>query len=182
MPLNVDIKMDPKVSLNLKRTLSGDVMIFDHEDIDILLMLEKRKILTLPKSEMSDGVYAAQDRMFNFLIKRGVVEPSSVRGSNIYGSIEASMLESKIKGIDSNQATLYSIFEYIKEERPFFRDSKQYNQDTLDSMLRPDPDDSTELGEIPHSDKKGSADPRVRPYGYMYNYSLIREEDQKEID
>ena len=41
MSIDVNIKLDPKIELKARRTLSGDIMIFDHEDIDIVLMLEK---------------------------------------------------------------------------------------------------------------------------------------------
>ena len=46
-------------------------------------------------------------------------------------------------------------------------------------LLDPSEEDSTELGEGPHADKKGSADPRMRPYGYQYMYSLLREREDK---
>ena len=175
MTIDVEIKMDPRVSLKARRTLAGDVMILDHEDIDIVLMLEKNRCVTFPKNNMSDRIYHAQDRMFTFLAKKGLINHSSIRGGNVFGSLEAEMLESKIPGIDKVQAFLYVINEYITGEKPFFKSAEQYDDEKLDAMLRPDPEDSTELGDVPQSDKKGSMDSRVRPYGYMYNYSLIRE-------
>ena len=51
-------------------------------------------------------------------------------------------------------------------------------RDQQRAELEPDEENSTELGEIPHSSQKGSMDPRVRPYGYMYNYSLVREQKE----
>ena len=63
---------------------------------------------------------------------------------------------------------------------PDFMTSAHIRKDQQDSLLDPDEEDSTELGEIPHSSQKGSMDPRVRPYGYMYNYSLVRESKEGE--
>jgi len=78
------------------------------------------------------------------------------------------------------QALLFTLHEYIKQERPYFTDSSDYEDDRLDSLLRPDEDDSTELGDVPHSDTKGSLDSKVRPYGFQYNYSLIREGESED--
>ena len=44
-------------------------MIPDHEDIDMVFLPEKNKCVTFPKASMSDKVYAAQDRLFNFCEK-----------------------------------------------------------------------------------------------------------------
>lgn len=180
MTINVDIKMDPRVNLKARRTLDGNILILDHEDIDIVLIKEKSKCVTFPKDTMSDRVYAAQDRMFRFLSKKGVVNNSSIRGGNVFGSLEAEILQSKIPGIDSDQAFLYSIHEYITNEKPYFRAADQFDDDRLDSLLRPSPDDSTELGDVPQSSNKGSMNSRVRPYGFMYNYSLVREGNESE--
>ena len=181
MTLSVKIKKDPRISLDIRRTLEGNVMIFDHEDIDIILMVEKKMCVTFPKGELTDRAYSAQDRMFRFLINRGVVDHESVRGGNLFGAFEGRMIESKLPGIDSLQATLYTINEYLTGEKPYFaKTAEEFDSDRLDHMLRPDDDESTELGDVPQAAEKGSMDSRVRPWGYMYSYSLIREEAEKE--
>jgi len=118
MTLTVDIKRDPVVSLKARRTLDGNIMIFDHEDIDIYLSVEGKKFLTFPKGQMNDKAYQAQDRVFEYLAKRGIVDKSSVRGGNIHGSLEARVLESKVPGVDPLQACLYAINEYLNQEKP----------------------------------------------------------------
>ena len=168
------------VELNARRTLEGDIIITDHEDMDIVLLKEKKKCITFPKEDMSDKVYSAQDRMYRFLSKRGVIDRTSVRGGNIYGSLEAKILDSKIPGINNIQATIFSLYEYIKEEKPYFGNLEKISNDYLDHALTPDEEFSTELGEIPQDPNKGSNDPKVRPYGYMYNYSLMRESEERE--
>ena len=180
MTINAKIKMDPRVDLKVRRTLDGNIMILDHEDMDIVLMQEKGKCITFPKEGMSDKIYSAQDRMFKFLARKGLISHSSIRSGNVFGSLEAEMLESKIPGIDRDQAFLYCIHEYIIGEKPYFKTSDEYDDERLDALLRPGPEDSTELGDVPQSDKKGSMDSRVRPYGYMYNYSLIREGESED--
>ena len=49
MAINIKIGSDKEekkidVELNIRKTLDGDLMIFDHADIDIVIMLEKKKI------------------------------------------------------------------------------------------------------------------------------------------
>ena len=180
MTVNVEIQLDPRIDLKARRTLDGNILILDHEDIDIVLMTEKSKCITFPKGSMSDKVYATQDRMFQFLARKGLVNRSSVKGVNVFGSMEAEFLESKIPGIDRSQAFLYSIHEYIKDEKPYFKTAEEYDDERLDAMLRPPPEDSTELGDVPQKASKGSHSPSVRPYGFMYNYSLVREGNESE--
>ena len=180
MTISVDIKLDPRTKLKARRTIDGNILILDHEDIDIVLMTEKNKCVAFPKIKMSDKVYAAQDRMFSLLATKGLIERSTIRGGNVFGAMEAELLKSKIKGIDRNQAVLFSIHEYINDERPYFKTAEEYDDDRLDAMLRPDPEDSTELGDVPQSPRKGAHQTRVRPYGFMYNYSLVREGNESE--
>lgn len=182
MPLNidVDIKRNPRIELKARRTLDGNILIFDHEDIDIVLSMEAKKCMTFPKDQMSDKVYDSQDRMFTFLAKRGIIDRSSVKGGNVYGSLEAALLESKIPGVDNLQACLYILHEYLNTEKPFFKGYEEYSDERLDSLLEPSDEDSTELGDVPQSHEKGSMRPGIRPFGFMYNYSLIREGDSEE--
>tara|TARA_Y100001954_G_C15390071_1_gene397593 strand:- start:12 stop:554 length:543 start_codon:yes stop_codon:yes gene_type:complete len=180
MSIKATIELDPRVRLKARRSLDGNIMIFDHEDLDIVFLPEKNKCLTFPKESMSDKVYEAQDRMFRFLAKKGVINNSSIRGGNVFGSMEADILESKLPGVDATQVFLFVIHEYINQEKPYFKSSEEYDDERLDALLRPDPDDSTELGDVPQSDNKGSMDSRVRPYGFQYNYSLVRESESED--
>jgi len=180
MTITVDIERDPRISLKARRTVDGNILIFDHEDIDIFLSLEGKKCVSFPKERTSDKSYQAQDRMYQYLSRRGVIAPDSIRGGNIHGSLEAKIPESKIPGVDSIQACLYVISEYFNEERPFFKRSSEVDDERLTALLTPSPEDSTELGDVPHSDRKGSHGFTRGPYGFMYNYSLVREQKEKE--
>ena len=170
---------DEFVELKAKRTLDGNLLILDHEEMDIVLMVESLKCVCFAKDGVSDRVYDSQDRFYSFLAKRGIVDKTSVRGGSVHGSLEAKILDSKLPGIDSIQAAIYSISEYMKAEKPYFVDTSNYTDDQIDHLLRPDDEFATEFGEVPHEPNKGAMDPRVRPYGFQYNYSLIREKEDK---
>ena len=167
------------IAAKLRKTMDGDFVFHDHEDIDIAISPEKRKVFAFPKEVTDDKVYGAQDRLFDFLRKKGLVKPESVQGGNYFGSMEAEMPENKT---DANevQLMLLNVHKFIQKEMPEFMTSKYINKNQQDAELKPDESDSTELGEVPHSSKKGSMDPKVRPYGYMYNYSLVRENKESE--
>ena len=178
--VKVGINKRPPIQIELKakRTLDGNILILDHESIDIVMMPDKNKFLAIAKDVLHEDVYGAQDRLGAFLVKSGVVDPSSVRSGNIFGSMEYKVLESKIPGVDQTQACLYSIYKYIESEKPYFEASEEYEQSSRDHLLKPEDDFSTELGDVPQSPDKGSVDSRVRPFGYQYNYSLIREDEE----
>ena len=52
------------LELDIRKSVAGDLMIFDHGDIDIVLSPSKNKIVVFPKETMNDLVYGAQNRLF----------------------------------------------------------------------------------------------------------------------
>ena len=87
----------------------------------------------------------------------------------MYGSVEAKLLESIDEKINPFHVALFLIESFMKEERPYFVDEFEEEEEYL---LNPSDEDSTELGEIPHEEKKGSLVPGwVRgPYGMTTFY------------
>lgn len=140
--------------LNMRRALNGDLMIFDHKDIDIVVMMEKQKIVAFAKDLMSEVVYGAESRLFEHLKKAGVIAFDSIQGGNVYGSLEGTILESK--ELDSIKASLYEISQWMDTERPYFASVESHEEMMDDALIDPDAENSTELGEVPHEDEKGS--------------------------
>ena len=139
--------------LKIRKTLDGSFIIFDHEDIDIVVMSQKNKIVTFAKDEMGDHIYAAQSRLFDYLSKKGIIEFDSIQGGNIYGSLEAKIQTSE--EANSLQMAIFVIGKFIEEERPFYRRDKKYQAELERELLEPSDEDSTELGEVPHDTRKG---------------------------
>ena len=162
------------MSLNARKSLDGNIMIFDHEEIDIVVMPSENKIVAFAKDLMEDTVYAAQDRLFYHLVKKGIVLPESVHGGNVYGSLEgviATPIQEDVSGI---QSAVFSIGKFLLEEKPYFETYKEYEEGNVDDLTDPDDEDSTELGDVPQEEIKGSLRKSwIRgPYGmtYMYRY------------
>jgi hypothetical protein len=155
--VKVENPIDARIKLKARKTLDGNILILDHPEIDIVLAPKKKKVLALSKNQYSDHVYATQSRLFDHLSKNGVVDPGSIHGGNVYGSLEAIILESiEPHKVDPIQMTFYSVVNFLLEERPHYNAVKDYERKFDDELLEPDAVDSTELGQVSHKKRKGT--------------------------
>tara|TARA_R100001163_G_C5046008_1_gene183306 strand:+ start:615 stop:1154 length:540 start_codon:yes stop_codon:yes gene_type:complete len=163
-----------RLEMDIRRSMNGDLMIFDHGDIDIVLSTSKNKVIAFPKETMNDLVYGAQNRLFSYLRKKGLVIPESIQAGSFYGSIEATMETPLKEQLSTPKLTLINISKFIDEERPYFESTEAIISMADDETIHPDKTDSTELGEVPHEREKGSIYPGyVRdPYALGYLYTL----------
>ena len=153
-------------TLNLRSTLNGDLMVLDHKDIDIVVQPSSKKIVTFAKETMSDAVYGAESRLLEYLRRQGVVAHDSIQGGNIYGSLEAQILNSETH--DPIKVTLLKISEWMDSEQPYIAGTTAYDDMQDDALVDPDNEYSTELGEVPHEDQKGSMQQRDMFAPYLY--------------
>ena len=138
--------------LKLRSSLNGDLMIMDHKDIDIVLKPKDKKIVAFAKETLSDLVYGAESRLLEYLRKTGVLKIDSIQGGNIYGSLEGKLHE----GDKAVEITLMKISEWMETEQPMMAGRTGYDDMQDDHLLSPDGEYSTELGEVPAEDQKGS--------------------------
>ncbi len=162
------------LEMDIRKSLSGDLMIFDHGDIDIVLSAQQNKVIAFPKEVISDYVYGAQNRLFTFLRKRGIVVAESIQAGAFYGSFEATMEQPNIEGMSAAKMALVNISNFITEERPYFESTEAIVSMADDEYIDPDNEDSTKLGEVPQAVKQGSIRKGfVRdPYAMNYLYTL----------
>lgn len=158
--------------INIKKTLSGDFMLREHPEIDVIIIPSKQKVLVLPKDEQSDYIYALQERLFKYMITKGVILPESVISGNVYGSLQGGYANQPPGGEDPLQVVIFSLANFIEEEIPKYNFEKNYEDSMEKQLLTPPVEDSTELGEVPQEPFKGS----IPKYGfptrgiYRYNY------------
>ena len=143
----------PQISLQVRKSLGGDYMIFDHLDIDIVVMPDKKKVLTLAKEIYSDEVYSTQDRLFRHLSRKGVVSSDTVQGGNVYGSLQGVIMESSDEGVDPVQVALYSIHTWLQEEKPYFNSIRSHEERETEELTEPDSEDSTNWTPEMHDDR-----------------------------
>ena len=162
------------LELDIRKSISGDLMIFDHGDIDIVLSTAKNKVTAFPKEVMNDLVYGAQNRLFAHLRKKGIVVADSIQAGSFYGSIEATLEKPMAEGVSAPKMALINISQFIDEERPYFESTEAIVSMADDELIHPDKEDSTELGEVPQRDEQGSIRPGyIRdPYSLSYLYTI----------
>ena len=159
------------LEMDVRKSLSGDLMIFDHGDIDIVLSTANNKVTAFPKEALSDYVYGAQNRLFTFLKNRGVIVPESIRAGSFYGTFEATMQSPINEDVSAAKMTLVNISEFIDEERPYFEAMDAYVAETESEYIDPGKEKSTELGEVPQAAEKGSMR-YVRDTSAHYLYTM----------
>ena len=168
MTLNIKIgKEEPEVpqatvKLNARKTLDGNILIFDHDEIDIIVSPDKKTIVSFPKEKVSSVSYDAQNRLYKVLQSKGIIDLASVQGGNIFGSLQATYPESD--DVSSLQTVLFVIHKFLEEEKDKFAIYDEFDEEFEERYTDPDKDDSTEMGEVPHSRQKGA----IRP-GYIYS-------------
>ena len=59
---------------------------------------------------------------------------------------------------------------FLEEEKPYYEHVKAYHDQLEDDLVDPDAEHSTELGEVPQEETKGSIFPGMAPYGLYYEY------------
>jgi hypothetical protein len=150
--------------LNLRSAINGDLMIMDHKDIDIVVKPKDKKIVAFAKETLSDLVYGAESRLLEYLRKTGVLEIDSIQGGNIYGSLEGQIQE----GEKSVEIALMKISEWMETEQPMIAGRTGYDEMEDEHLLEPDGEYSTELGEVPQAEEKGSINKSTLFAPYLY--------------
>ena len=159
-------KDEIEFNLNLRSALNGDLMILDHKDIDIVVQPTTKKIVTFAKETLSDAVYGAESRLLEYLRGQGVINYDSIQGGNVYGSLEGQIMDSKTH--DPIKVTLLKISEWMTEEQPYIAGTTAYDDLQDDALLDPDNENSTEFGEVPHAEEKGSMHQHNMFAPYLY--------------
>ena len=155
-----------KVKLNVRKTLDNNIVIYDHPQIDIVVIPSKNKIFTVPKDTINSDTYAAQNRYFKYLDKKGVLIKGTVRSGAIINSLEAFYPPND--KIDVMQVILLLTKRFLDKEMEFIDISKNYEENVEDMYVNPDEEDTTELGEVPQKPRKGHVNIYQTAYGILY--------------
>jgi len=161
---NYDFKLDAR------KTLDGDIIVRDHPDIDIVVMAQKGKVVAFPKEGPTDEVYLTQDKLFDFLSKKGIISPESIQGGNLHGSMEGKILENE--DLNVVKICLMTLAKFVEEEKPYFDYMDAFEKQQEERLTAPSEAESSEFDPSRHSDTKGTLQPiYIRsPYGMMFTY------------
>jgi len=156
------------IKLNARKTLDGNIMVYDHPNIDIVIMPTKNKIISMPKKSYYHDTYPVQKRFFDFLESRGATVLGSTRGGVVYNSLETYYPTNE--ELDVLQVILLLTKKFLEEETENSMTEREYEEEVEQLYTNPDDDDSTELGEVPQAKKKGAIDPNYKPYNLLYRF------------
>jgi hypothetical protein len=149
------------VKLDARKALDGSLMIMDHKKIDIAVMPDQNKVVSFPKTTSTEDVYDYQNRLFELLADKGIIDRASVQGGNVFRSLEGTLFENE--EVNPLQAAVFVITEFLIEEAEHEQIADEYEKEIENMYTHPDQRDSTEYGEVPQYAEKGS----MRP-GYYY--------------
>lgn len=155
-------KHKEEIKIKARRTLAGDILIFEHPEVDIVISPTKKKISVSPKGKVSDDSYDIQDKFFKYMSNRGMVNPATVQSASAYGILEGKYYEND--DFSSLGVVMSEIKKFIDVDKENYVYDEVFEKMEKE-MIDPDEDRTTELGEIPHEEMQGS----LRP-GYVYPY------------
>ena len=180
MPLKIKIgsaaeekkPIQASISLQITKTLDGNLLINDHKYLDIIIDLSDTQVVTMPKPHVEKDVYDYQKDLMYSLFKGGITTAVEPRGGPVFGMVECTF--PKEGDVDNVQAVLYLISEYIKKTAGDEYKAEEYDKNIEDRFVDPTDADSTAYGEIkPYQDTpEGANDPlptyAYAGYGYYY--------------
>ena len=158
------------LELNARKTLDGDLIVRDHPDIDVVIMPKKMKIIAFPKESTTEETYHTQNKMFDFLVKRGILIRDSVQGGNVFGSMEAKIIPTENN--QSSKFVLLGVARWVETEAPYFDYLEQFEQMQQDRFTEPSEEESTDFDPSRQSVRKGVLRPLYirSPYGMNFAY------------
>ena len=169
MPITIKLgdaakKPQATVELQVSTTLDGNLLIKDHQKLDIVVVPGEGKVLAIPKSGAPDNIYDYQRELMDSLFQGGVVNYESIQGGSVFGVLEG-YYETKAEGVDAVQVALLEIEKYIKKSLAEDAAAEEYDENIEDRFTNPTPEDSTAWGAI----KPEQDDPnRLQDPGYFY--------------
>ena len=145
----VEKPVQAEIALKISKTLDGNLIIDDHECMDIVVNPTEGKVVTLPKPYAEKDVYDYQRDLMYYLFKGGVTEASMPQGGLAFGMIETPYKVESTTEANSLQTVLYLISEYIRETAGDEDVAKEYDKNIEDRFVDPEASETTEPGKIP---------------------------------
>ena len=158
------------VKLKARKALDGNVIISDHQLMDLVLIPAKNKVLMVPRPGFGQETYYKQKDFFSALSRRGVFT-GPLEGGTVHGVFEAKLGISE--ELSSVQVALLEIERYFKQEAVEEGFGEDFDTELEDRFINPDDEQSTEAGEIePEEESRArqNSAPPVQHYGGYWWY------------
>lgn len=143
--------------LNIRKSLDGNLYIYSHQNLDLVIDQKKSKLLAMSTDQKyDDKIYDAQNRLFKYLTKKGIIDPATVKMGNVYGVLEGVILTPENENVNRYDILLLNLAKWIEDEMPSFVEKEYRKKERVEDLTDPDEDESTELGKIRHKDTQGA--------------------------
>jgi len=156
------------VKLKARKSLDGNIIISDHQLMDLVLMPAKNKVLIIPHPGFGQETYYKQKDFYNALSKRGVFS-GPLEGGNVHGVYEAKLGVSE--ELSSTQVALLEIERYLKQEAVEEGFGEDFDNEIEDRFINPDDENSTDLGEIEPEEESRQAQAASPTHQHVGGYA-----------
>tara|TARA_R100000664_G_scaffold518_2_gene1620 strand:- start:92 stop:670 length:579 start_codon:yes stop_codon:yes gene_type:complete len=155
------------VKLDARKTLDGNIIVYDHKFFNIVFVPFKNKIITMPKQHVNRDTYNMQNDYLTFLQERGAIQNGTIKSGGVFRSLEAFYPVNK--DLDVLQVLLLLTKEYMKKHGGDFAKMEDYFEDVEEMYVDPPDDETTPYGKVPQEAEKGTLpSPYGKPYGLVY--------------
>ncbi len=162
-----------RISLQITRTLDNNLLIHDHEYLDIVIVPSENKITLMPKPYVDKDIYDYQRDLMYDLQQKGILEDYPT-GGPVFGMVEATYPKTSESGVDTLEALLYQLDKYLAKTQAEEHKAREYDENIEDNFTDPPADETTAYGEIPPYQDTPGANSIGAPtytfagYGYLY--------------
>lgn len=156
------------VKLKARKSLEGNIIISDHQLMDLVVVPAKNKVLIVPRPGFGQETYYKQKDFYNSLSRRGVFS-GPLEGGTVHGVYEAKLGVSE--DLSSIQVALLEIERYFKQEAVEEGFGEDYDSELEDKFINPDDKESTEYGEVEPEEETRKA-PNTIPPLQLYGGSI----------
>jgi len=125
---------DIEIKLKIRKTFDDNIMITDHENIDIVIKPADHTITTFPKDAYDDLSYRTEERFFEYLSMKGAIDRENVEGGNVYGSLMSSYVDISNPNQSTVQMVIFLISKWMEAERPNFKFNKEMSRAYIDKL------------------------------------------------
>lgn len=153
--------MEPKQNIqkttikfdSISKSPDENLIIGDHPRVIFILAAAKRKITFMAKADFKEEFFGVQKRFLEFAKSKGMIVLGTESTGYLPGMFEFTYPENT--KTDSVKIMLKFLHMFIQKEKEIIARIDKNENDFEDRLLQPSDKDSTELGEIPHEERKG---------------------------
>lgn len=162
------VEAQATVRLKAHKSLSGNIIIQDHDLMDIVINPSNNKVMMIPHAGSGEEVYYKQKEFYTEMTRRGLFDGPMEAGA-IYGVFEGNLGANE--EVSPVQVALLELEKYFNKYHVEGEFGNEYEEDVEDRFINPEDAESTELGHVENEEdirEKQPARGGMTYGGYVY--------------